>query len=133
MKKTILFLLIFSLFPVFAENTEKPAENAGNTETESVQTFHETPLQKQQKKSEITWKFYSKNKAHVFIDEKIRGGDAKDTYGVLQTEDLGEITYKNYTFGIRKTLLFFADKEHDDSVKNFDYVYSDEHFNHCWE
>ena len=130
MKKTILFLLIFCIFPVFAETEEKPVEN---TETKPAETFHETSLQKQQKKPEITWKFYSKNKAHVFIDEKIRGGDAKDTYGVIQTEDFGEITYKNYTFGIRKTLLFFADKESDDSVTNFDYVYSDEHFNHCWE
>ena len=138
MKKTILFLLIFSLFPVFAETEEKPVENTGNTGTESVETFHETSQKEQKpaeqpKKTEITWKFYSKNKAHVFIDEKIRGGYAKDTYGVLQTEDFGEITYKNYTFGIRKTLLFFADKESDDSVTNFDYVYSDEHFNHCWE
>ena len=142
MKKTTLFLLIFSILPVFAETEEKPVENTGNTGTESVQTFHETSLQSEtethhgtslQKQPEITWKFYSKNKAHVFIDQKIRGGAAKDNYGVLQTEDFGEITYKNYTFGIRKTLLFFADKESDDSVKNFDYVYSDEHFNHCWE
>ncbi len=115
MKKIIiLFVFIFCTLLVFAETVGTPA---GKTE----------------KKEEIKWKFYSKNKAHVFIDEKISGGEAKDTYGVLQTEDFGEITYKNYTFGIRKTLLFFADKEKDDSVKNFDYVYSDEHFNHCWE
>ena len=131
MKKFLLvFSLIFSLNSVFAETVEKPA---GNAETQSAETFQETSLQNEQKtekKEEIKWKFYSKNKAHVFIDEI--SGDAKDTYGVLQTEDLGEITYKNYTFGIRKTLLFFIDKESDDS-NNFDYVYSDEHFNHCWE
>ena len=158
MKATILFLLVFSLNFVFAETVENNAENTGNTE-ESVETLpetspenteksvetlpetspksdaethHGTSLQPE-KKEEIKWKFYSKNKVHVFIDESISGGEAKDTYAVLQTEDFGEITYKNYTFGIRKTLLFFADKESDDSVKNFDYVYSHEHFNHCWE
>ncbi|MBR4489746.1 hypothetical protein IKP13_03845, partial [bacterium] len=160
MKATILFLLIFSLNFVFAENDGRPDENTGNTETGSVETFHETSLQKGEtslqkgetslqkeetspqneqksaekpKNEEIKWKFYSKNKAHVFIDEKIQGGAAKDTYGVLQTEDFGEITYKNWSFGIRKTLLFFADKEYDEYVNNFDYVYSHEHFNHCWE
>ena len=130
MKKITLLLLIFSIFSVFAETVEKPAENTGNTETKPAE---QQPAE-QPKKSEITWKFYSKNKAHIFIDQKISGGTAKDTYSVLQTEDLGEITYKNYTFGIRKTLLFFAGKDDDsDYVKNFDYVYSDEHFNHCWE
>ena len=110
MKKFLLvFALIFSLNFVFADEAAE-------------------------KKEEIKWKFYSKNKAHVFIDEKISGGEAKDTYGVIQTEDFGEITYKNYTFGIRKTLLFFAGKDDDyDYVRNFDYVYSDEHFNHSWE
>ena len=106
MKKFLLvFSLIFSLNSVFADEAAE-------------------------KKEEIKWKFYSKNKAHVFVDEI--SGDAKDTYGVLQTEDLGEITYKNYTFGIRKTLLFFADKENDGS-NNFDYVYSVVLFIHCWE
>ena len=110
MKKFLLvFALIFSLNFVFADEAAE-------------------------KKEEIKWKFYSKNKAHVFIDEKISGGEAKDTYGVIQTEDFGEITYKNYTFGIRKTLLFFAGKDDDyDYVRNFDYVYSNEHFNHSWE
>ena len=110
MKKFLLvFALIFSLNFVFADEAAE-------------------------KKEEIKWKFYSKNKAHVFIDEKISGGEAKDTYGVIQTEDFGEITCKNYTFGIRKTLLFFAGKDDDyDYVRNFDYVYSDEHFNHSWE
>ncbi len=110
MKNFILvFALIFSLNFVFADEAAE-------------------------KKEEIKWKFYSKNKAHVFIDEKISGGEAKDTYGVIQTEDFGEITYKNYTFGIRKTLLFFAGKDDDyDYVRNFDYVYSNEHFNHSWE
>ena len=105
----LVFALIFSLNFVFADEAAE-------------------------KKEEIKWKFYSKNKAHVFIDEKISGGEAKDTYGVIQTEDFGEITYKNYTFGIRKTLLFFAGKDDDyDYVRNFDYVYSNEHFNHSWE
>ncbi|MBR6422700.1 hypothetical protein IKS86_08320 [bacterium] len=132
MKKITLFLLIFSIFPVFAETVEKPSENTGNTGTQPVETLPEASPQTG--KPEITWKFYSKNKAHVFVDQDISGGAAKDTYSVLQTEDLGEITYKNYTFGIRKTLLFFAGKNDDyDYVKNFDYVYSDEHFNHCWE
>ena len=130
MKKiTVLFVFILCTLPIFAENT-------GNTEKQPAETFQETSLQNEQKrdkKEEIKWKFYSKNKAHVFIDEKISGGEAKDTYAAIQTEDFGEITYKNYTFGIRKNLLFFAGKEPDDSVRNFDYVYSDEHFNHCWE
>ena len=131
MKKIILvFALIFSTFPVFAENSETTTGNP------SAETFQEMSLQNagQQKKTEITWKFYSKNKAHIFIDRKIHNGTVNDSYGVLQTEDFGEISYKNYTFGIRKTLLFFADKGDDsDYVPNFDYVYSDEHFNHCWE
>ncbi len=122
-KNTIVFALIFSFVFVFAE----PDTN--------VETLPETSQneQKTKKKSEIKWKFYSKNKAHVFLDQTIRAGEEKDNYAVIQTEDLGEVTYKNYTFGVRKTLLFFADKESDDSVRNFDYVYSDEHFNHCWE
>ena len=151
MKKFILiFVMILTFSFAFAETEEKPAENTGNPET-TVETLPETspqetpqnetvdkPAEQKTKKDEIKWKFYSKNKAHVFIDEKIidaktQSGTRKDNYAVLQTEDFGEISYKNYTFGIRKTLLFFADKEHDDSVKNFDYVYSDEHFNHCWE
>ena len=103
MKRTILFLLIFSLNFIFAETVDKP-----------VETLPETSPQNETKQSEIKWKFYSKNKAHVFIDQEISGGNAKDTYGVLQTEDFGEISYKNYTFGIRKTLLFFADKERDE-------------------
>lgn len=149
MKKIlIVFVLILIFFPVFAETDEKPAENTENTvETLPETSPHETsqnetvnkPTEQETKKPEIKWKFYSKNKAHVFIDQKIqkiRNGelvDAYDNYGVLQTEDFGEISYKNYSFGIRKTLLFFADKDSDSSVKNFDYVYSDEHFNHCWE
>ncbi|MBP5405794.1 hypothetical protein J6Z19_01420 [bacterium] len=144
MKKTALFLLIFSILPVFAETEEKPVENPGNTEKQTVETFHETSLQNEQKpaektdkKPEITWKFYSKNKAQIFIDEKVMKDSEKaiekDNYGVIQTEDFGEMTYQNYTFGIRKTLLFFVDKERDILNNNFDYVYSDEHFNHCWE
>ena len=143
-KSLIIFVLVFSFFSIFAETAEEPAgndketaENSGNIEENTVQTVEtlpETAPQNETKKSEIKWKFYSKNKAHVFIDQKINGGETKDTYGVLQTEDFGEISYKNYTFGIRKTLLFFADKgDESDYVRNFDYVYSDEHFNHCWE
>jgi len=151
MKKMILFfILIFTFSFLFAETEQKPADNTQNT-NQTVETFHETSTQKtspqetpqETKKSEITWKFYSKNKAHVFIDEKIlveeknenatKAVIKKDTYAVFQTEDFGEISYKNYTFGIRKTLLFFADKEKDISVTNFDYTYSDEHFNHSWE
>jgi len=147
MKAALLFVLIFFLNSVFAETAGKPAEQPAEDAGKSAETLSETspkeqdpsvekeqkPAGKTEKKEEIKWKFYSKNKAHVFIDQKIRGGEAEDTYGVLQTEDFGEITYKNYTFGIRKTLLFFADKESDDYVKNFDYIYSDEHFNHSWE
>jgi hypothetical protein len=130
----IVFALIFSFVFVFAETVEKPAENTQNTD-QNVETLPETSP----KKDEIKWKFYSKNKAHVFIDEKIKdetkpNGIRKDNYAVLQTEDFGEISYKNYTFGIRKTLLFFADKGDESKyVRNFDYIYSDEHFNHCWE
>ena len=147
MKKLFLiFALFFSFNFVFAETDEKPdgnpsvetlAETSPKQEETSLQNEQkpaDKPVGKAEKKAEIKWKFYSKNKAHVFIDQKIRGGEVKDRYAVLQTEDLGEITYKNYTFGIRKTLLFFAGKDDDsDYVRNFDYVYSDEHFNHCWE
>ena len=142
MKKFIIvFMLIFIFSFLFAEteqkpaeNSEKTAENTGNPET-NTETLPETSPQKtpqETKKSEINWKFYSKNKAHVFIDHEIKHGE--DTYAVLQTEDFGEMSYKNYTFGVRKTLLFFAGKRDDSEYDpNFNYQYSDEHFNHCWE
>ena len=167
-KIVLVFALIFIFSPVFAETVENNAENTGDTGTQpaetfqetslqsdtetdngadtetdngaDTETFQETSLQKEPKKDEITWKFYSKNKAHVFVDEKYSKKrsdgeivEAEDTYSVIQTEDFGEMTYQNYTFGIRKTLLFFVGKERDFLVSNFDYVYSDEHFNHCWE
>ena len=143
MKKILVFLLFPAVFQIFAgdvgtvetfpETVNKPVETF--PETSQSETSQPATPRNETKKSEITWKFYSKNKVNLFIDEKIlvEGETRKDTYAVIQTEDFGEISYKNYTFGIRKTLLFFADKEADDSVKNFDYVYSDEHFNHCWE
>ena len=161
MKKiSLFFALVFTFCFLFAETDEKPAGNPEpNVETfpetsqngtvdKPVETIPETSQnetspqktpQNETKKSDVSWKFYSKNKAHVFLDQKIqiiRNGKAvevSDNYGVLQTEDFGEISYKNYSFGIRKTLLFFADKERDASVEKFDYIYSDEHFNHCWE
>jgi len=145
MKKiSFFFALVFTFCFLFAETDEKPAVNPDtNVETFPEMSQNETSPQKmpqnETKKSDISWKFYSKNKAHVFLDQKIqiiRNGKAvevSDNYGVLQTEDFGEISYKNYSFGIRKTLLFFADKERDASVEKFDYIYSDEHFNHCWE
>ena len=121
MKKSIfVFVLILSSLSVFAD---------AGTSTEMTPQKE----QKTEKKDEIKWKFYSKNKVHVFIDEEYlkkksdgKVVEDKDTYAVIQTEDFGEISYKNYSFGVRKNMLFFADKERDESV-------SHNHFNQGWE
>ncbi|MBR6244393.1 hypothetical protein IKR20_02330 [bacterium] len=99
-----------------AEEKEK-SENAGKNE----------------KKSDFSWSFYSKNRSHIFLKRRIGTQNFVDNYAVLETKDGVEFRHDHMAYGLRKTLLFFVDKAYDDTAENFYYKYSHEHFNHCWE
>lgn len=92
-----------------------------------------TGEEKQKKEEEVVWKTYSKNKSYIFVDHTVNTGSNEDTFGVYKSENLMEGTYRNYTAGARKTLLIFTRKEPDDSIRDFDYKYSNETFNHSFE
>jgi hypothetical protein len=80
-----------------------------------------------------TWKMYTKNRANLYLDHKSNTGSPEDNFGMLYTENFYEVKYKNYSLGLRKTFILFSQKDHDDSMVDHDYQYSDEIFNHSWE
>ena len=85
------------------------------------------------KEEEVIWKTNSKNKSYFFIDHKPNIGSEPDSFSLFTTENLMEAKIRNYTAGVRKTVLIFTGKDFDESVKDHDYKYSNEMFNHSWE
>lgn len=81
----------------------------------------------------VKWKFYSKNKSHIYIDYKAKDFSQEDSFGMLYTQDFAEASWKNYSLGLRKTMIVFAKKNFDHNLKDHDYQYSNELFNHSWE
>lgn len=82
---------------------------------------------------DVIWKTNSKSKSFFYIDHKQSLGSEPDSFSLYKTENLMEARIKNYTVGIRKTVLVFTNKDFDESIKNHDYKYSNEMFNHGWE
>lgn len=117
MKK--LFLSIFCFLVVFSIKAQDTAPS-------------ENPVEKE-KKDEVQWKFYTKNRSYMYLDYKSKEGSPEDSFGVLSTENFAESKYTNYSFGLRKTFTVFAKKNFDDSLFDHDYQYSNELFNHSWE
>ncbi|MGI6393293.1 MAG: DUF6029 family protein [bacterium] len=95
--------------------------------------LHSQESENKGKEEEVIWKIHSKNKSHTYIDHKAKTGSEKDTFNLYTNESFMEGTYKNFSFGGRKTLVVFSDREFDSAVADFDYKYSNELLNHSWE
>ena len=92
-----------------------------------------TEKRSEQKKEEAVWKFYSKNKSHIYVDYKATQASTPEKFGMLYTQDYGGVTYRNFSFGLRKTMVVFAKKDFDETMVDHNYQYSNELFNHSWE
>ena len=96
--------------------------------------FSLTVSANEKKKEEtVKWKFYSKNKSHIYIDYKATPASTPENFGMLYTKDFAGVQYKNYSLGLRKTMVVFAKKDPDDTMIDHAYQYSNELFNHGWE
>lgn len=75
---------------------------------------------------------YSSSRVNIRFDYQSTDAAIPDDYTDLSHELFVEGTYDRYTVGLRKNLLLFLGRGPDDKVKNFDYRYAPEAFNHGW-
>lgn len=86
-----------------------------------------------EKEENVKWRFYSKNKSHIYIDYKATSASEPEKFGLLYSQDFAGVQYKNFSLGLRKTMVVFAKKDFDKTMIDHDYQYSNELFNHSWE
>ncbi|HNT28379.1 MAG TPA: hypothetical protein PKH10_09400, partial [bacterium] len=75
---------------------------------------------------------HSSSRVNIHFDHQSTDTAIPDDYTTLAQELFIEGTYDRYTVGMRKNLLLFLGRGPDDKVKNFDYRYAPEAFNHGW-
>ena len=145
---TILSFVLLLSFAVFAQDVEMKNDSEQAAEPEKTgsgaadlekqeglpeEKKDQGTVEKNGRKSDFSWSFYSKNRSHIFLKRRIGTDQIIDNYAIIETKDGVEFKHDHMAYGLRKTLLFFVDKDFDDTVENFGYKYSHEHFNHCWE
>ena len=120
--------------------TAVPSDLSGNEEkkitppAESLEPERTTspPTSPRHPAGPIRFSGYSTSRAQIHLDAKAEEGSTPENYGDIINETLIEASYDAYTVGLRKNLVLFFLKNNDPAVKNYDYRYSPEAFNHGW-